>query len=521
MVVAIIVCVVATLVPALPTQAICITPPEITLIPSWGVPGDTVTIIGEHFGDRSWADIYYDGTWIEEVQSNGAGALDFTITIPESPKGKHQVLAAVKINDETYEAVAYFDVWPGLTVSPERGPVGTNVTVTGRGFVEDETILDVRYYLAGTFQTVAENIPVDADGRWETIFHIPPSTRGQHKIDAWGSSTIRAAVRHVVFTVGPGISAAATSGSAGQSITVKGSGFAPDETGIRILLDERPVRTDITANLQGDWTASFEVPEMPKGTYNLTAEGESTWRRDVGGISFSVGSSLTLYPAEGHVGMEVAVTGHGFPAREDVVIMYGDTQVKTARADQEGSFNLSFAVPEGPRGARQVTASVAPDPNGTAGTGTNVSVVFTMESDPPPTPEAASPVGGARVGLLRKATPTFTWSEVDDASGVSYSLQISARDEVTEAGQFVDPMVSVQGLTGTSYTPETGPLPYGRYYWTVRAVDGAENESGWSEAHSFRVGLMPRWAFILCIVVLVLLLLFLVRLLVIRRTYYY
>ena len=64
-------------------------------------------------------------------------------------------------------------------------------------------------------------------------------------------------------------------------------------------------------------------------------------------------------------------------------------------------------------------------------------------------------------------------------------------------------------------------MPYGRYYWVVQAVDGAENESGSSEVHSFRVGLLPRWAFIAAIVVLALLALVLIRLLIIRRTYYY
>ena len=134
MVVAIIVCVVATLVPVQPTQAICITPPEITLTPNWGVPGDTVTIIGEHFGDRNWADIYYAGTWIEEAQSNGIGYIETEITVPESPRGKHEVVVEVKINNEPYEAIDYFDAWPGVKVSPGRGPVGTNVTLTGRGF---------------------------------------------------------------------------------------------------------------------------------------------------------------------------------------------------------------------------------------------------------------------------------------------------------------------------------------------------------------------------------------------------
>lgn len=514
-------CLIAITLPAAPVQAVCIAPPEVTLTPNWGVPGDSVAVTGEHCGENQWVDIHYAGTWIEEVRTNGLGRFDLTITIPESPRGKHDVLVAAKINNEVYEAVTDFTVWPGLTISPDKGPAGTTVTLTGRGFAEEETILDVRYYISGGYLTLAEGIPTDANGSWETALPIPASARGEHKIDAWGTQTIRAAVRHAVFEVTPGISIGASSGSAGQSITMKGSGFAPNEMGIRILFDGRAVRMDITASPQGNWQAGFEVPEKPKGTYIVTAEGESTWRGDVGELSFEIGPGIIMSPTEGHVGMELTVSGRGFAANQDVVITYEDTQVQTARTDEEGSFDVSFSVPESAHGERTVKAKLAADPNGTAEPGTNVSAIFTMESDPPPVPELVSPAARARVGFLYKATPTFQWSEVDDASQVYYSLQIAASAEVTPAGAFLEPMVSEEGLPGTSYTPETGPLPYGRYYWVVQAVDGAENQSGWSEVYSFRVGLLPRWAFIAAIVVLALLALVLIRLLIIRRTYYY
>jgi hypothetical protein len=391
--------------------------------------------------------------------------------------------------------------------------------VTGRGFADSESILDVRYYLAGSYQTVAESIPVGADGRWEASFEVPASTRGEHKIDAWGSQTIRAAVRPAVFELTPGITAGANSGSVGQSITMKGSGFAPDETNIRILLDGRAVRTGVTADFKGAWHSSFEVPEKPKGSYVLTAEGDSTWRRDVGELSFEIGPGIILSPAAGHVGIEVTVSGRGFAANKDVAIIYDGTQVTTVETDENGRFDISFLVPESASGDRTVKAIAADDPNGAAETGPNVSAVFAMESDPPPIPEPVSPTG--RVGVLYKATPTFVWSGVSDPSGVYYSLQMSASKEATSTGALVDPIVSKEGLTVTSYTLETGALPFGRYYWVVRAVDGAENASGWSEVHSFRVGLLPKWGFIAAIVALVLLALVLIRMAIIRRTYYY
>ena len=124
-----------------------------------------------------------------------------------------------------------------------------------------------------------------------------------------------------------------------------------------------------------------------------------------------------------------------------------------------------------------------------------------MESDPPPIPQLVSPENRSRLRFMGKVAPTFEWSAVSDDSGVRYSLQIATSADVAAAGEFVDPLVSVEVLAETSYTlAETDALPYGTYYWIVQAVDGAENESGWTAAHSFRVGLLPRWGLIAIIV---------------------
>jgi hypothetical protein len=127
-----------------------------------------------------------------------------------------------------------------------------------------------------------------------------------------------------------------------------------------------------------------------------------------------------------------------------------------------------------------------------------------MESVPPPVPELISPPDESRVGFTGRVRPTFEWSEVFDVSGVRYSLQISASANVTTTGGFAAPVVSVPDIVAANYTLNaTEALPYGTYYWIVQAVDGAENDSGWTTARSFRVGLLPLWAFVVIIVAIV------------------
>jgi len=191
--------------------------------------------------------------------------------------------------------------------------------------------------------------------------------------------------------------------------------------------------------------------------------------------------------------MNLTVAGRGFTPDEYVVIKYEGSEMETTRTNNGGSFEVSFLVPESKHGARNVTAEVSGK--------TEAFATFIMESDPPETPELISPADGDRVGFIGRMRPTFNWTAVSDESGVYYSLQISTSANFTDTGEFVDPIVSKEGLVGTNYTlDKTEALPYGTYYWIVQAVDGAENAGNWTAVYSFRAGLLPLWAFIVIMV---------------------
>jgi len=510
-------CLVSLALAAGPAQAVD-GGPYITLDPSDGVPGTNVTVHGGNFTSSEWVDVYYyrtaTETWLAEVRTTSGGNFNVTFTVPESYTGLHKVRAE---RSSTIYADADFTVKPGLTVSPKKGPVSTNVTVEGHGFAEDEGSIDLRYYLDGNYTTIAANIEADVYGYWKKSFVIPSSSKGNHKIDAEGEESTFAQVKDTIFEVTPGITLDKSSGSMGENITMTGNGFYAGERDITILFAGNEVETDIRADAKGYWQEEFQVPEMPKGTYTVTAEGEQTPKEAISALSFSIMPDIVLSPDEGHVGTNLTVTGRGFAASKVVLIMYEneDTEVATDTTDNKGSFDVSFAVPASQHGQQQVIARDA--------AGNNATAIFTMESVPPPVPELESPPEGSRVGFIGKVRPTFQWSAVSDPSRVYYSLQIAASSAVNTAGEFVNPIVSVDGLVETSYTlNEPNALSYGTYYWIVQAVDGAENASNWTAAHSFRAGLLPLWGFIAAIVAIVVLIGALVYFLVIRkRTHYY
>jgi hypothetical protein len=511
-----VVCLMAMALPATPAQGQC-GGPAIDLSPSSGAPGTEVAVYGQRFDAARYIDIYYDGTILVTGRTNIRGTFTIIFTVPECYMGAHKVLA----DAGTDQAEAYFTARPGLIVTPEKGPVGTTVNVTGQGFARNERGIELRYYTNHSYTTIEANIRANTKGSWETTFQIPESSKGEHKIDTESVESKLYPVEYAIFEVTPDISIDKASGIVGDTITITASKFAVHERGIKILFAGQEVVTDIIADSKGEWEASFEVPEMPAGEYSITVEGDQTKKKDIGELNFEIEPGILLSPAEGHVGMNLTVTGRGFDTSEDIDIMYEDGQVTKATTDAKGSFEASFSVPKSKHGERQVTAVVTGGTNSTADLGDSANAIFTIESKAPETPELISPPDEGKVGLTGRVTPTFDWSEVSDDSGVYYHLQIATSDEVTANGEFVEPMISITDLTETSYTLEEAvALPYGTYYWIVQAEDGAENESVWSAAYSLRVGRLPRGGLIAAIAVAVVLFIALIRALLIRRGYY-
>jgi len=508
--IAILICVL--LIPALAVPAQAQDDPSISLSPSSGPPGEEVTVRGYDFDDEEDVEIYFyrKGTSsthrikVATDETDDEGDFRVTFTVPESYSGEHRVRVIV---DTTVDD--FFTVEPILEIDPDEGPVGMTVEVKGMGFGDEEEDIEVRYYFdSSNYKKVKQDIIADEYGSWETSFKIPASSSGSHRIDARGDDNSLAEVEDASFEVRPGISINKASGKVGAVITVNGSGFEEDERDIEIFFDGTVVAEGITANDNGTWEETFALPEMPKGSYDVTAEGRKTDKEDISAASFNVNPNLMLTPVTGHVGSELSVSGTGFAADKEIIITYGDSQQGTSATNGKGSFsNVTFSTPKSIHGEHTVTAEDA--------LGNAAPATFTMESQPPAKPALISPSNGGRVGFVGSITPTLEWSAVTDDSGVSYSLQIGS------SANFTAPVLSLTGLTEASYTlTDTQALSYGTYYWRVKAIDGAQNDSGWTATYDFQAGLLSLWLFIVIIALVVVLIGVVVYLFVRRRGYY-
>ncbi len=102
----------------------------------------------------------------------------------------------------------------------------------------------------------------------------------------------------------------------------------------------------------------------------------------------------------------------------------------------------------------------------------------------PPLPVHLSPADGSfetTASLVK-----VDWTDVTDPSTpVTYYYQSSHTPDTNVDGSFVTPAYSSGALT-TSEIPTPG-TPAGVYYWHVRAVDGANNSSAWTNPWKFTV----------------------------------
>ncbi|MFC2072949.1 IPT/TIG domain-containing protein [Chloroflexota bacterium] len=387
-------------------------------------------------------------------------------------------------DDRRIEAVARFVIIGGkIELDLQEGPVDSEVEIRGEGFRNSQEIA-VKYGGKNIEMASGDN-ETGADGQFTCAIIIPESVAGTYVIAVTDESGNK---HEAEFSVKPRITIAPNFGAAGNEVKVSGTGFAGEEYITIIVDDDEEVLTKpelVQTNPSGSFKGSFIIPFNPSrvgisrskvvvldGTFN-TAEAQL--------IVLATPAAITLQPAAnltspGYVGMELTVNGTGFTANATVTITYGNYEtitVATATTDAYGKSSATFTVPSSAAGSHAVTATDNIN---------SVTSVLTMESELPPIPILLVP----EVFITAETRAYFDWEDVEDSSGVTYTLQVAS-----DAG-FANKVLEQKGLTHSEYPiiveeqfePDGMETPY---YWRVKAIDGAFNESGWTPSGSLYI----------------------------------
>lgn len=299
------------------------------------------------------------------------------------------------------------------------------------------------------------------------------------------------------FTVLPDIKVSPSSVSPGSKAAIKGTGF-PANKDVKLSFDGKDTTLAIRANGVGSFSTEFAIPNTIAGKHEFKATVENM---SIGDIiaSLQVSPAVSLEPAHPEIGGEVTLTGCGFATTSQVSIKYDDISISNPPTTNDiGSFTHKFKVPESSKDNHVITAT---DKAGNVAT-----YGLPLEGEAPPAPNTITPgEKQQRFGTFGSQLVIFTWTEVSDPSGVTYILEIDNNLSFFP----LEPGMRKTGLAKPNCTLKLGP---GTYYWRVKAVDGAGNESGWAlSPYPFQIGLFSAWAIVGLILIFVIAFIFIVR----------
>jgi len=457
--------------------------PVITLNKNSAPAGSTITVTGSGFGSgESGISITYDGTAIgQPITASSTGGWTSTVTIPAGTAGAHNI-GAINASGSPVGTTVPFTLGAGFSIDKASGLVGDSLKVSGNGFAASEK---VNVTIDNT--AVASNVPADANGTWSTTLALPSLAGGDHVINASGTTTKSASSTGLAFTINPNVTITPSEGS----IKITGTGFAANEKNISISFNDSVLKDGITASAKGDWSATVTLPMAAAGSHDLVVAGPTSGNVGSGELRFKVEAQISTSLTSGNVGSEVNIKGQGFAINSQIKIYYDDTDVSNGRitTDAAGSFSKSIAIPASKGGSHTIQAQDAQ--------GNSADAEFVMDSTPPDVPKVVSPTDGSRISLFGNITPTLKWSSITDPSGVVYSIQLDSDPEFSEP-------LEKSSLTANKYTlNKSEALPRGEYYWRIRAIDGAGNESAWSTPVVLKSGSMSPALFIFLILLAV------------------
>ncbi len=432
--------------------------------PNHGVPGETIQIIGNGFGGGAIWLSYPEKSFADRfaiVSSDFSGDFEYDFVIPDEPGGTKTLYIYDKVSFLWEEVTFTIDLDTEIDLDSASGHVGDEITFDGEGFLANE---DLTIYFDDEEIGSAES---DDDGEIDNAsFTVPPSVKGGHTIKVQAGSTNYAtatfSTRHQLTDVEP------TSGSVGDIVTVSGDGFKADAD-IDVSFTGTVVTTTVSDD-NGSFSTSFAVPVVANGIFKVkVSDGTNQDEAD-----FSVAAGFSINPTIGNIGTQVTVKGAGFITGGAITVSYDNETVTTGTVDNKGSFSITLEVPTSQHGNHVIKA--------TDGTNT-MAANFAMESQAPAVPQSQLPYDGVKV----ESPATFDWADVTDPSGVTYTLQIASDKDFS---QVVLEKIGLEtsGYTLTSVEKLESTEEDAPYYWRVQAVDGAENESGWTAPGSFYVG---------------------------------
>jgi len=245
--------------------------PEIVLDRWTSSVGTTIKTSCKGFRAGKEVSIMYYSTDVPDVlvtaMANDIGECSMQFTIPSSTTGSHKILAQNKFGDFSQTDI---EIIPSLSINPTVAAVGDQVDISGTGFTGNS---EVDVTLHGDRIALAQ---ASERGSFVAAFLVPAIRAGIYSIAIEDSSRN---IKRIDFTVDTKITISAQNGEVGLKLKVDGTGFAAWGI-VTIKYDEEEMAV-IIADINGSFSAFFNVPVSAAGPHNITISDELNTKQTV------------------------------------------------------------------------------------------------------------------------------------------------------------------------------------------------------------------------------------------------
>jgi hypothetical protein len=526
---------------ALPVSPAFATTYSITLSPTQGEVGDTVTVHGTRSpaspqiysaniyisptnvdvgANLSTASFYYtrlrSGITILTTLDDpiNAGNFTTTFTIPATIAASADPLAgganAHTVASGTYYVYAtitssltptsYWIVAAKTTLtvtaptldplSPTTGPAGSLVVVSGSNLPASTALI---FKFDTTTLTPSGHTSTLPSGLFLSSITIPSgATAGAHTIYVTAGTGASAVTLSATFTVTaaatPAIDLSVVTGAPGTSVIITGSYFTVS-TALVFQFDTTtltPTSGDIATRSSGIFITIIAIPATATaGAHTITVTAGTT----TDSATFTVTGTQTTTPPPTPSTVPLSLNQTSGAIGSTINIAGSGFLLSHAFTVTYSGSTANTTGTTQANGFFFASFQVPPSLHGihiiTATDGTHVaSANFTVESTRPQTPQPLRPYMSEAVS----SPITFDWADGEDVSlPITYKLQIATA--ATFAADTI--IIDKTGITTSEYTlnvaDELKVTTDVTYYWREKAVDAASNESDWTGANEFSI----------------------------------
>ncbi|MEK7812855.1 MAG: hypothetical protein AAB296_03760, partial [Candidatus Desantisbacteria bacterium] len=325
--------------------------PSLYLVsPTTGTVGITVEVYGCGYAQGEGITIDFgNNKAVKTTITDEKGYFAAFFEVDTQGYGKTTITAKGVMNAEN----TFFIKQDIASVMPNKGTVGTMVSITGTGYAASSSIT----VMFGTNISIQQAVS-DEKGYFETLFTVDTQCYGTVTITTAGVAN----VRNTFFIIPEVYLVSPTTGTVGSIVEIRGTGYKQNDSVIINFGTTASIQTKL-ADVKGWFKTTFTVDTQVYGLTTIRAMGIDTAENRF----FVEPAVYSVNPVSGSVGTTVTIKGTGYMALDTLTVMFGNnSNIKMDAARVDGSFETTFVVDTQAVGTTTITVK------GTFGQASNV-----------------------------------------------------------------------------------------------------------------------------------------------------